>query len=207
MTDSSVQIQCSACQKVLTSVMKCSRCRSTLYCSRECQVKDWEDHKTSCGQDTSVVSKLELIVAKIRSQPLLVYELLNLLTNVLKERMDRLVSIKCLYDEASQEFELLDPEVISEESYYAMTGVEIEAKPMCLQIIMTDMSFNLMGCGSIPLTEITRSEDDQNDAIYSPIFDDDEERSFGSSGISTGSSSSESDSESNSGSVIESESD
>ena len=27
---------------------KCSRCKAVWYCSRECQVKHWATHKTSC---------------------------------------------------------------------------------------------------------------------------------------------------------------
>ena len=38
---------CNVCKKK-GKMKKCSRCRSTYYCSRECQVKDWEEHKKVC---------------------------------------------------------------------------------------------------------------------------------------------------------------
>jgi ankyrin repeat protein len=38
---------CSTCKKK-GSLMRCSRCHKAWYCSRDCQVKDWTSHKTSC---------------------------------------------------------------------------------------------------------------------------------------------------------------
>ncbi|GFH52501.1 hypothetical protein CTEN210_08977 [Chaetoceros tenuissimus] len=31
-----------------SKLMKCARCKSVSYCSRECQVKDWKEHKSYC---------------------------------------------------------------------------------------------------------------------------------------------------------------
>ncbi|GFH52316.1 hypothetical protein CTEN210_08792 [Chaetoceros tenuissimus] len=31
-----------------SKLMKCSRCKSVSYCSRQCQAKDWKEHKTYC---------------------------------------------------------------------------------------------------------------------------------------------------------------
>lgn len=42
--------QCSKCRKTLPEgkVSVCSRCRSVSYCSKECQVADWKQHKVFC---------------------------------------------------------------------------------------------------------------------------------------------------------------
>ena len=40
--------KCKVCGKV-DSRKKCGKCMNVVYCSRECQVKDWREHKTSCG--------------------------------------------------------------------------------------------------------------------------------------------------------------
>ena len=39
--------KCKACGKV-DSGKKCGKCMKVVYCSRECQVKDWREHKTFC---------------------------------------------------------------------------------------------------------------------------------------------------------------
>jgi hypothetical protein len=41
-----VEDQCSTCQKKGTQ--KCARCKQVLYCSPECQKKDWKNHKARC---------------------------------------------------------------------------------------------------------------------------------------------------------------
>ncbi|XP_036151072.1 zinc finger MYND domain-containing protein 10 isoform X2 [Monomorium pharaonis] len=38
--------KCLVCQEL--SKKRCSRCKDAWYCSRECQVKDWENHKNIC---------------------------------------------------------------------------------------------------------------------------------------------------------------
>jgi MYND finger len=43
MTDAS----CNLCGKT-TDLMQCKTCKSVLYCTRECQVQDWPEHKTLC---------------------------------------------------------------------------------------------------------------------------------------------------------------
>ena len=30
---------------------KCSRCKTTFYCSRDCQIGDWKIHKRICGKE------------------------------------------------------------------------------------------------------------------------------------------------------------
>ena len=42
---------CNGCRDVEEkplSFLKCGRCLGVLYCSKECQAKDWEEHKTVC---------------------------------------------------------------------------------------------------------------------------------------------------------------
>jgi hypothetical protein len=40
---------CAFCGKIdCISIMKCSRCKSASYCSRECQKGDWKNHKAVC---------------------------------------------------------------------------------------------------------------------------------------------------------------
>lgn len=45
---------CGSCKKdsswFSAGLMKCSRCNTQSYCSRDCQKKDWKQHKKSCGQ-------------------------------------------------------------------------------------------------------------------------------------------------------------
>jgi hypothetical protein len=33
-----------------TTDLYCAKCKSTFYCSKSCQVKDWEQHKFTCNQ-------------------------------------------------------------------------------------------------------------------------------------------------------------
>jgi len=39
---------CPVCKIIQKNMKKCSRCRNTYYCSRECQTKDWKEHKKVC---------------------------------------------------------------------------------------------------------------------------------------------------------------
>ena len=38
--------KCANCGKVATQ--RCSKCKNQLYCSRECQIKQWKAHKALC---------------------------------------------------------------------------------------------------------------------------------------------------------------
>ncbi|XP_072755278.1 zinc finger MYND domain-containing protein 10 [Anoplolepis gracilipes] len=40
--------KCSVCQEVAKK--RCSKCKEVWYCSRQCQVKDWEEHKKICNE-------------------------------------------------------------------------------------------------------------------------------------------------------------
>lgn len=39
---------CILCGKVPPKPLRCSRCRLTYYCSKECQKSDWKNHKKNC---------------------------------------------------------------------------------------------------------------------------------------------------------------
>lgn len=40
--------KCAACLNKLKVLMHCAKCKKELYCSRECQVRDWKRHKKTC---------------------------------------------------------------------------------------------------------------------------------------------------------------
>lgn len=39
---------CNLCKDRLKPLMSCSQCKVTKYCCRECQKKDWKEHKKNC---------------------------------------------------------------------------------------------------------------------------------------------------------------
>lgn len=41
-------IKCNACGKKILKRKVCKRCNIATYCSKECQVKDWPEHKKEC---------------------------------------------------------------------------------------------------------------------------------------------------------------
>ena len=53
-------IRCATCHLVSKRLMQCSRCKSTDYCSTQCQRVDWHRHRILCTllvcQDTTVIS-------------------------------------------------------------------------------------------------------------------------------------------------------
>lgn len=46
--EADVRVACAACGRTLPSMKRCTQCRAVLYCSRDCQVKHWGEHKESC---------------------------------------------------------------------------------------------------------------------------------------------------------------
>ncbi|KAL3903724.1 MAG: hypothetical protein SGARI_005249 [Bacillariaceae sp.] len=56
-------LECYRCKKKGTpkEFMRCSRCKQTTYCGRECQLKDWPDHKIPCkASQGKALSKEEI---------------------------------------------------------------------------------------------------------------------------------------------------
>ena len=56
-TESSQVPSCANCSKVqedgATPLQRCARCRTTHYCSKDCQKADWKNHKKNCGPASS----------------------------------------------------------------------------------------------------------------------------------------------------------
>ncbi|KXS99254.1 hypothetical protein AC578_6181 [Pseudocercospora eumusae] len=40
--------QCNVCSKANIPLRACTRCRTTSYCSKDCQINDWSSHKSTC---------------------------------------------------------------------------------------------------------------------------------------------------------------
>ena len=51
-TSRSSSRNCLYCLKAVEGSMRCSQCRTALYCNRDCQLKHWPVHKNSC-QDSN----------------------------------------------------------------------------------------------------------------------------------------------------------
>ncbi|EXJ91678.1 hypothetical protein A1O3_00228 [Capronia epimyces CBS 606.96] len=49
-TSSTPSGQCAACRKT-TNLKRCAKCKTTQYCSQECQKTDWKEHKKSCSKN------------------------------------------------------------------------------------------------------------------------------------------------------------
>jgi len=48
MPGETVVVGCMACGKMTDGTKRCSRCKATHYCNRECQAMDWVKHKHEC---------------------------------------------------------------------------------------------------------------------------------------------------------------
>lgn len=51
---------CDICYKVCPKseiILTCSRCEAEMYCSRECQLSDWRNHKVTCKRLASALKK------------------------------------------------------------------------------------------------------------------------------------------------------
>jgi len=48
MAASNVFDRCATCGSQLESPLRCSRCKTSIYCNRECQTKHWSEHKRLC---------------------------------------------------------------------------------------------------------------------------------------------------------------
>lgn len=46
----SLNLQCHFCENATKVTKRCSKCHTSLYCSRKCQVNDWPNHKLICDQ-------------------------------------------------------------------------------------------------------------------------------------------------------------
>lgn len=60
--DVKVVRKCESCNVVDTK--KCERCRNVWYCDKECQIKDWENHKFYCGGYEVIYSEAKKLLCK-----------------------------------------------------------------------------------------------------------------------------------------------
>ncbi|KAG2067527.1 hypothetical protein BDR04DRAFT_844811 [Suillus decipiens] len=44
------RVQCTQCRMILEKPLKCAKCKSIWYCSKECQKKNWPTHKLRCHE-------------------------------------------------------------------------------------------------------------------------------------------------------------
>ncbi|XP_060608042.1 uncharacterized protein LOC132760150 isoform X2 [Ruditapes philippinarum] len=44
-----METRCNTCRKQMQVMKRCTRCKSVMYCSRDCQVKDWPKHQLVCN--------------------------------------------------------------------------------------------------------------------------------------------------------------
>lgn len=49
-------ICCQTCHRQMKIMKRCTGCRGVMYCSRECQQKDWPKHKSVCRSETTAAS-------------------------------------------------------------------------------------------------------------------------------------------------------
>ena len=54
---------CLYCLEAVQGSMRCSKCRTALYCDRDCQLKHWPVHKNSC-QDSNTENSNEKVFMK-----------------------------------------------------------------------------------------------------------------------------------------------
>ena len=40
--------KCSNCKNEQTNLLKCSICKTTFYCNKDCQKSDWPNHQQTC---------------------------------------------------------------------------------------------------------------------------------------------------------------
>ena len=57
---------CLYCLKVVEGSLRCSKCRTALYCNRDCQLKHWPVHKNSC-QDSNADDSDEKLYKKAQN--------------------------------------------------------------------------------------------------------------------------------------------
>lgn len=56
--------KCQTCGTAKEQTFACSACKSTHYCSRECQKLDWKDHKLTCGKINVIKQDVVIMVYK-----------------------------------------------------------------------------------------------------------------------------------------------
>ncbi|KAJ4480712.1 hypothetical protein C8J55DRAFT_71003 [Lentinula edodes] len=58
-------MRCHTCKKECERPQKCSKCQKTVYCSRDCQIVDWKQHKRSVCLKSPQVHQVEKMLKKL----------------------------------------------------------------------------------------------------------------------------------------------
>jgi ankyrin repeat protein len=59
--------KCKKREKVEYSFSRCSRCQKVFYCSRDCQVADWNEHRLHCREGTTVTLSKDCVMENAMS--------------------------------------------------------------------------------------------------------------------------------------------
>jgi hypothetical protein len=59
--------ECSVCHKETRALMKCTKCRTVVYCGRECQRADWGEHESACAQFCALRDHARATVANVEA--------------------------------------------------------------------------------------------------------------------------------------------
>lgn len=59
-SDVASTVKCTYCGKTVTVVKKCAQCGEVQYCNKECQAKDWPEHKLRCKKNAKCDSAKKL---------------------------------------------------------------------------------------------------------------------------------------------------
>lgn len=65
--------ECHHCKKMSKGCKVCSGCKAFLYCSRECQVANWKEHKSECKRASERAPGIEFVVGmgkSVRGMPI-----------------------------------------------------------------------------------------------------------------------------------------
>ncbi|KAH7885650.1 hypothetical protein F5I97DRAFT_1887694 [Phlebopus sp. FC_14] len=69
---SSIRLFCTTCSTILAKQQTCQRCKSTYYCSKDCQRKDWSNHKATCTPVERAAGISKLLSAIVANDKLMV---------------------------------------------------------------------------------------------------------------------------------------
>lgn len=119
-------MECAYCGKIDEKVKICGGCRSSLYCSRECQTKDWPRHKEICKKIKLCTTDSDKDVLKAvrggQKQDFIDLEVThNDKTFILKAPMQEFIQIRfgilppTLIAEARNEFNQILPKIFNNE--------------------------------------------------------------------------------------------
>ncbi|XP_074649879.1 uncharacterized protein LOC141905051 [Tubulanus polymorphus] len=50
---------CHVCGEIRNPMKRCTRCHNVMYCSRECQIKNWPEHRVTCIPENNKNSETE----------------------------------------------------------------------------------------------------------------------------------------------------